>query len=207
MLQSLNRLRDALMAVVFAFVKRSNAPQPLPPPPPLPPGVPPTPPPVVPPPYVPPPASTPLTLLLAGFLGHYQNQFVDLDGAYGAQCVDECNAWMDWIGLRRFPLVVGAADLAARGLPFLVWIANNPTNIPPPGATVIWGRSPTLPWGHCATMIRGDQMHLFTFDQNWPYGSRCHEQAHTYQGIAGWYIPVTWKGKSDYQMLNPLRGK
>jgi len=146
-------------------------------------------------------------MLLAGFVGHYTNTYVDLDKFAGAQCVDEINAWADWIGLKRFPPVVGAYELARRGIFFWVWVANTPTNVPQPGSVVIWDRSPTLPWGHCATFIRGDQIHLFTFDQNWPYGSKCHEQAHTYQGVAGWYLPVTWIGKSDYKFLNPLRGK
>lgn len=192
MQQILNRLTDSIMALLFGVFRRTGGSQPLPPPPPLPPGVPPTPGPILPPPPVQPPVVTDLYKRLVDFVNHYQLKFVDIDHFAGAQCVDVQLAWCDWLRVPHFPGVPGAGWHAGMYIPGWAWLANSPNNIPQPGDVVIWGRSPTLPWGHEGVYLRGDVMHLITFDQNWPYNSPCHEQGHTYGGVAGWFRPLVW---------------
>lgn len=91
-----------------------------------------------------------------------------------------------------WPRLSAAGDFVGYSVPGFQFIPNTPNNVPSPGDIVEWGRSPNLPWGHIGVFLTGDVMHLTTFDQNWPFHSPAHAQAHTYVGVSGWHH---WLGK------------
>ena len=67
-------------------------------------------------------------------------------------------------------------------------IMNSPTNVPVRGDIVFW----KWYWwvtgfaGHVAVFDHGDVNYFWSFDQNYPTGSPCHFQRHSYAGVMGW---------------------
>ena len=120
-------------------------------------------------------------------------QSVDLDGAYGPQCVDLADDWANTLG-RPLPPVQGAKDFAGLVIPGYTWVDNTPDAVPAPGDLVIWGTA-LGPWGHVAirTEVPADTNSFQTLDQNWvnsgPNGSPAALVTHTYAGVKGWQHP------------------
>jgi hypothetical protein len=126
---------------------------------------------------------------LASFVAQWNGRACDFDRAYGYQCVDLVQYWAR-DGLGRPPLVGNAVD-AWWGAQAGGWVrvANGPQNSPTPGDVVVWGPSAmagTGATGHIAVAVLADAMHLISFDQNYPSGSWCHVQVHSYDGVLGW---------------------
>jgi hypothetical protein len=120
---------------------------------------------------------------LAAFIQQYNGRCVDFDSAYGAQCVDLVQLWLQANG---FPRMYGNAIAAAgQHWPGATWIANGPSNYPSPGDCVVWGTAVGSA-GHIAVAISADAGSFVSFDQNWPIGSCCHRQNHNYNGVLGW---------------------
>lgn len=118
---------------------------------------------------------------------------LDVDNAYGSQCMDLINAYLvNVLGLPR--LGGNAVDVARLHPPGMRWVANGPSNAPAPGDLVVWrGDVPSKaigPYGHIAICLAADSMSLLTCDQNWPNGSPVALVWHDYEGVAGWQHPI-----------------
>jgi hypothetical protein len=135
-------------------------------------------------------------MTLDGFVKKYDGQFVEVAGSSNAknQCVDLANAYLREVcGL---PIVewTNAADFPKKcTAPNYQYIKNSATGFPPKGSLVIWSSKDGI--GHIAVGLDGSTAtKLISFDQNWPVGTPCHIQNHTYTGtnynVAGWLIPV-----------------
>jgi len=134
---------------------------------------------------------------LEGFLEKYNEQHLDWDGAFGAQCVDEARFYFSEVcGLTKQPDgVLGAKDffLNFENDPVLrenfIKIKNTPDLVPMPGDVVIWDKTAGNPYGHIAIFVRGDVQSFDSFDQNLPTGSACHIVHHTYTNVLGFLRP------------------
>lgn len=120
---------------------------------------------------------------------------LNIDGAYGNQCVDVFLAYnRDVVG---GPTTRGNAIDYWTNFPtsFYDKIINTPDAIPQEGDIVIWNIGQ---YGHIAIFVSGDVNAFISFDQNWPvsidsngvgYGV-CHFQAHpNYTNVVGWLRP------------------
>lgn len=117
-------------------------------------------------------------------MAKWQGKYCEVAGSPGAtnQCVDLANAYIrDVLGL---PIIewTNAVDFPSKAGPAYEYILNTPTNIPKEGDIVIWKPSP----GHIAVFIEGNVDSFRSFDQNFPVGSPCHVQNHTYLNVTGW---------------------
>jgi hypothetical protein len=134
---------------------------------------------------------------LKEFIGKYDGKYLDWDGAFGAQCVDQARFYFSEVcGLERQPAgVVGAKDfyLLFEKDPVLKGnfqkIPNTPEFVPKPGDVVIWDKSKTNPYGHIAIFVEGDVRSFDSLDQNLPAGSACRLVHHTYSNVLGFLRP------------------
>lgn len=130
-------------------------------------------------------------MTLDQFVALHNGKSLDYDGKFGPQCVDEIDYYMrDVLG---FPIVwANAIDWFGKDQPWLTWVANTPTNVPPKGAIIVWRQDfkvGTGIYGHIAIAYQDIGVMQFTsFDQNWgsPF---CKLVRHTYEGVIGWGIP------------------
>ena len=133
------------------------------------------------------------------FEAKYNGQPIDFDMWFGDQCVDLMNQYLqDVCGITN-PMQAFPGDTAydiyqnANDARFDK-IDNNPDDpnqIPSPGAIIFWKANVsgvTGDAGHVAVWLRGNvgENKFTSFDQNYPTGSLCHDQDHTYDGVAGW---------------------
>jgi hypothetical protein len=130
-------------------------------------------------------------MIINEFVSRWNGKYCDTDGAYGGQCMDLMHQYCVEI--------LGIQDLSVLAAPSaqLVWnnfqnvkghelfdkIENTPTGVPQEGDIMLWTN---LPYGHVAIFIEGDANSFKSFDQNYPTGSPCHIQAHTYANVGGW---------------------
>ncbi len=119
------------------------------------------------------------------FFSQNDGQGIDLDGAYGNQCVDLINKYVrDVLGIS--PWGGNAIDKWSNyPTDHFDRIENTPTGVPTEGDIVVWG-SKIGQYGHVAIFSKGDANAFDSFDQNWPIGSVSHFQHHTYNGVLGW---------------------
>lgn len=133
-------------------------------------------------------------MTLQQFLEKYNGKYVEVAGSAGAenQCVDLANAYIrDVLG---FPIIewTNAKDFPSKGGENYQYILNTPEGIPQEGDLMIWGGT----YGHIAVFIEGNETSFRSFDQNYPTGSFCHIQNHTYANVLGWMRPIK---KTDLQ--------
>lgn len=122
------------------------------------------------------------------FFKKYNGKGVDFDGSFGDQCVDLYQQYnKDVVGGN---IVHGnAVDFwTAYPTAFYTQIGNTPNNVPQEGDVMIWGTK-VGQYGHIAIYHKGDVNIFESFDQNWPVGSTCHFQSHSYNGVLGWLRP------------------
>lgn len=130
---------------------------------------------------------------LQQFVDAHTGKFLDLDGAYGAQCMDLANAYAQEV--LNAPRFGGNAVDVFSAYPTALYarVANSPTNIPQPGDVIIWGgpdpRVGTSQYGHIAVVVTAGVASFWSYDQNWPEQSPCHLQYHTYDAVLGWLNP------------------
>lgn len=132
---------------------------------------------------------------LDGFVATTLGQCLDLDGAWGCQCVDLADAWANFRG-HPLPLVPDAASFVGWSGPGWAWVANTPEGVPESGALLVWDRR-LGPAGHIAlkTSVPADTNTFETEDQNW-YGSNPDRGSaaalvtHNYTDVAGWLRPT-----------------
>lgn len=125
------------------------------------------------------------------FTSKYDGKFIDYDGKFGAQCVDLARQYVkEVLGYPQCPPVVGAADLWDSCVSdFYEKVPNTPTGVPQSGDIVIWNRKLGNGYGHVAIFDHGNASAFVSFDQNYPLGTPCHFQKHTYSSVTGWLHP------------------
>lgn len=118
------------------------------------------------------------------FVVKYNGKWVEEAGSSALnQCVDLANRYIrEVLGL---PIIewTNAVDFPSKAGPAYDYILNTPTNIPQEGDLVIWGGNQ---YGHIGIFIEGNVDSFRSFDQNYPTGSNCHIQNHTYSNVKGW---------------------
>jgi hypothetical protein len=128
-------------------------------------------------------------MTFGAWLAASQGRFIDVDGAYGAQCMDLINDYL--VRVAGVPRVGGnAIDLPRNRPQGFTWIPNTPTNMPSWGDVIVWGSNVTVgtgPYGHTAVCVLADSMHLLSMDQNWPTGHATQLVYHGYAGVIGWW--------------------
>lgn len=129
---------------------------------------------------------------IAAFIAATNGKPQDLDGVYGPQCMDLAERFARDV-INSVRLGGNAIDVAHKGIPGYVWVANQPENYPMRGDLVVWG--PNLSqgigeYGHIAIALVADQRTLVTYDQNFPEGSPPHMWVHSYAGVLGWQHPI-----------------
>ena len=135
--------------------------------------------------------------ILSAFIADATGQCLDLDGAYGCQCVDLADAWANQLG-HPLPLVMVAADFIGQNPTGWRWVANAADNAPAPGDLVIWDTRIGFA-GHVDLCIGPSSTASFVgLDQNWfnssDHGSPAAVVTHNYYGVAGWLTPTTTTG-------------
>lgn len=133
------------------------------------------------------------------FFAKYNGKLLDDDGYYGGQCMDVYQRYTkEVVGVKEIR-VPAAADVWDKHPIIYEKIKNTPTNFPETGDVIIWGKSRSLPFGHIAICSIANVDEFVSFDQNWPTGSECHYQDHSYIGVVGWLRP-----KSSANQAQPL---
>jgi hypothetical protein len=135
------------------------------------------------------------------FIRTYNGRYLDYDGRFGCQCVDEARYYFAEVcGLPKQPAgVVGARDffLQYDKDPVLAEhfekIPNTPEFVPKPGDVVLWDGTKGNPYGHIAIFISGDVKAFNSFDQNLPTGAPCGIVHHTYSNVLGF---LRFRGKA-----------
>jgi hypothetical protein len=114
---------------------------------------------------------------------------IDVDGAYGPQCVDLVEAYLsDVLRVPRWP--GNAIDFARGHYPGWEWVPNKPDNFPVAGDVVVWGgpnvEVGTTAYGHCAIALAASPNTLLVLSQNWPTGSPTALRLMDYRAVLGW---------------------
>lgn len=128
---------------------------------------------------------------LNDFIAKWNGRYIDFDGAYGAQCMDLMHQWcVEGFGISNGAVLAApSAKLVymnfatITGRELFDRIPNTDTNVPEEGDILLWGNGT---YGHVAIFIEGDVNGFKSFDQNFPTGSPCHIQNHTYTNLLGW---------------------
>ncbi len=122
-------------------------------------------------------------ITLDQLIGKYNNKFVEVTGGPLWQCVDAANIYIrDVLGQPIIPFT-NAVDFPDRvDKTKYDFILNGATNFPLKGDIVIWKPTP----GHIAVCFEGDANRFCSWDQNFPVGSSCHLQEHSYINVVGW---------------------
>lgn len=122
------------------------------------------------------------------FFIKWNGKLLDFDGSYGGQCVDLYRQYcQEVLQVPQSPPVNGAAEIWNTYLPeFFEAIPNTPTGVPRKGDIVIWDRKLNGGIGHVAIFSEGNAKEFTSFDQNFPVGSNCHFQKHSYKYVLGW---------------------
>ena len=135
------------------------------------------------------------------FFTKYTGKPVDYDGKYGYQCVDLMRQYVkEVLGLDGYiiPPVTYAKQIFYNmpngGNKHFIKIFNKPTNAPKKGDIVIFKNSWLPPWlygwaGHVEICSEAAVMTMVNFSQNWPTGTFCHFQKHSYKDCLGWLSP------------------
>lgn len=122
------------------------------------------------------------------FFDKWNNKGCDFDGFFSFQCMDVYQQFnKECVGGK---LVHGnAVDMwGIYDKSAYQKIENTPTNVPQEGDVIIWGQGVGV-YGHIAIFSHGDVNKFFSFEENWPVGSTCHFQPHSYKFVLGWLRP------------------
>jgi len=126
-------------------------------------------------------------MTLQEFINKYNGKAVDFDKHYGAQCVDLYRQYLkEVLELPQTPPVIGAKDIWTNHGKSLTAYPRASGAIPQAGDIVIWGKELGNTYGHVGIFVQGDKFGFTSFDQNWPEGSLCHLQGHSYNYVLGW---------------------
>lgn|SRR3990167_1365224 len=128
------------------------------------------------------------------FIEKFNGKYIDFDGVYGAQCVDLIRYYIvEVLGISNNTIkpVAGAKDMFEKydtlvDKNVFERIPNTPTGVAEESDIVLWGATSGNPYGHVALFVEGDTNSFRSFDQNFPVGSPCHIQNHSYSNVLGW---------------------
>lgn len=137
------------------------------------------------------------------FFNKYNGNYIDIDGAYGNQCVDLMRKYIkDVLGLNPYVL---KAEIGAKYIFYNFTATNyfqkiynqtwNPLSYPRLGDIVFFKNGY---YGHVSINDNSNFYKLRTFDQNYPeWGDPCHFVNHSYirDGVIGWLRPNNLKIK------------
>lgn len=134
------------------------------------------------------------------FFLKYNGKTLDYDGINGGQCVDVTKAYFkEVVGVE--PIKGDAIDYW-RDIPGFERIPNGPFRWPKPGDIAVFDTS-VNPRGHICIVNWVRPFDFGGFDQNFPLGSPCHYQEHTYKGLLGWLRPITKRLEVGFIGLDP----
>lgn len=127
-------------------------------------------------------------MTLDEFVKKYDGRYVEVSGPNSAnQCVDLANEYIR--SVLNLPIIpfANAVDFPTKDKEHFNYIENTPEGVPKKGDLVIWGGS----FGHIAIFLDGNASGFNSFDQNYPTGTPCHIQHHTYlrPKVIGWMHP------------------
>lgn len=114
-------------------------------------------------------------------------QYIDVDGAYGAQCVDLIMAYYEYLGVSR--VSGNGADYATNALPS-GW-SRVQGGTPQPGDILVYSANSSNPYGHVAIY----ESTYSTYHQNFNSHSYVEKVTYAYNGLtnAYWgYIRPNW---------------
>jgi cell division protein FtsB len=131
-------------------------------------------------------------MTIEDFIIKWNGKYIDFDGVYGPQCMDEMHQFCtEVLNITDGSVLASpsAKELwntfpTVKGHELFEQIANTPTGIPQEGDIMLWTNGT---YGHVAEFVEGDDTSFRSFDQNYPTGSPCHVKNHpNYTGVAGW---------------------
>ncbi len=126
-------------------------------------------------------------MTFSDFMGILNGEYKETAGTDAKnQCVDLANAYIKYV--LGFPIIewTNAVDFPSKADPVQYdWILNTLTNVPVEGDLMVWKGA----IGHIAVFIEGNTLRFTSFDENYPTGSPCHVQEHSYLNVLGWLHP------------------
>lgn len=125
---------------------------------------------------------------MINFFLKYNGKYIDHDGVFGPQCTDTIKQYFKEV-LKREPIKGNAIDYYLKDIPGFEKIANKWISWPQPGDIIVWGSGVGVN-GHIAVCNWSRSFDFGGFEQNWPIGSPCHYQEHTYKNVLGWLRPI-----------------
>lgn len=151
-------------------------------------------------------------MTLTDFITRYNGKYVDTDGAYGGQCMDLMHQYcVEVLGIQDLSVLAAPSAKSVyenfsnvKGHELFEQIGNTPTGVPQEGDLMFWVNAP---YGHVAVFHDGDANSFKSFDQNYPTGSPCHIQNHTYANVGGW---LRFKGQpipNNQELIDQLRSQ
>ena len=126
-----------------------------------------------------------MTITPDQFFGKYDQKGIDFDKNGEFWCVDLYRQFVkEVLGFPQSPLVEGAEDVWDTYLKdYFDRIDNTLTAVPIKGDIIIWSNR------HIAVCKDGNLIKFTSFDQNYPTGTLCHFQSHSYLNVYGWLRP------------------
>lgn len=128
-----------------------------------------------------------MPIKLNEFVEKYDGKPVEVAGSANAkfQCVDLANAYLKEVLDQPIVEWTNARDFPSKLKENFDWFLNDPEAIPKPGDLMIWQHNE---WGHISICTSAQLNEFYSFDQNYPTGTGCHLQRHTYlrPKVAGW---------------------
>lgn|SRR3990167_4795648 len=124
-------------------------------------------------------------MVIQEFFDKWNSKGIDFDSFYGFQCMDLAHQFAVDVNKQDIPSAPAAKDVWNKNCSGYDKIKNTPEGVPQKGDIVIWGTE-IGQYGHIAVFDHGDSNSFTSFDQNWPVGSLCHYQNHSYKGVLGW---------------------
>lgn len=131
---------------------------------------------------------------LAEFTAKYSGVYLEIDANAAPevryQCMDLFYFYqLDVLGFTSLFRAGTAYQAFAKGHPEFEKIAYKPGMVPQVGDVIFWSDTYVKGTGHVAVFLEGNDKQFLSFDQNWPVGSNCHKQSHSYTGVVGWLRP------------------
>ena len=153
--------------------------------------------------------SAPLSSSVDSFVQNTKGKCIDMDGAYGCQCVDLMHFYIqNVLGIPRsdhnirgnaYPIYsgLGSSTTISSGSKSvrLDKIPNTPSGVPQKGDIVFWSSNVGGGKGHVSIFINGNVNSFTSLDQNWvnansSHGSKATVVTHNYNNVVGWLHPV-----------------
>ena len=123
------------------------------------------------------------------FIKKYDGKYVEVAGSANAknQCVDLVNQY--FIDVWNVPIIewTNAVDFPEKISKPLYFVDKTPEYVPEPGEVVVFKKYGSLygSAGHIGIVASATQKEMYVFEENYPTGSPCTINRHTYLGCRG----------------------